>query len=71
MVFRSFEYCSLHYLNQWIIYDSQYCKAFKSGRIAEKPVALTKFKNFIEYLGIFHEAGTKENGYQDSNRCRI
>lgn len=37
----TFEYCSLHYLNQWLTYDMGYCQALATGNKNEK---LTTFK---------------------------
>ena len=36
MTTQTFEYCSLHYLNQWLTYDRGYCQALSSSDEARK-----------------------------------
>ncbi|MBN2865303.1 MAG: hypothetical protein JXK16_04790 [Thiotrichales bacterium] len=36
MATQTFEYCSLHYLNQWLTYDKGFCHAFSNGSIEQK-----------------------------------
>jgi len=31
MTIQTFEYCSLHYLNQWLAYDRNYCQTLSTG----------------------------------------
>ncbi|MER2528770.1 MAG: hypothetical protein ABTR07_12645, partial [Candidatus Competibacter denitrificans] len=45
-VITSFEYCSLHYLNQWLSYDMGYCQALTNGNKEEKLIALKKAGGF-------------------------
>jgi len=40
MASQTFEYCSLHYLNQWLTYDRGYCQALYNGNKEEKLSAL-------------------------------
>lgn len=42
MAAKTFEYCSLHYLNLWLTYDRGYCEALANGNRSEK---LTTLKN--------------------------
>lgn len=46
MATRTFEFCSLHYLNQWILRDSGYCEALANGSEDEKLNALYKAAAF-------------------------
>lgn len=46
MPVRSYEYCSLHYLNLWFMQDSICCKPFKNGSHDEKLEALQKAAAF-------------------------
>lgn len=36
MAIQTFEYCSLHYLNQWLTYDRGYCESLSNGSTEEK-----------------------------------
>lgn len=36
MATQTFEYCSLHYLNQWLTYDRGYCESLSNGSTEEK-----------------------------------
>lgn len=49
MAGKTFEYCSLHYLNQWFTYDMGYCKVFADGNENEK---LTALKNAGGFYGV-------------------
>jgi len=40
MATKTFEYCSLEYLNQWFINDMGYCQALANGNKSEKLAAL-------------------------------
>lgn len=42
MATKTFEYCSLYYLNQWLTFDMGYCRALSNGNKSEK---LTTLKN--------------------------
>lgn len=43
---QTFEYCSLHYLNQWLSYDRNYCIALSGVNNKEKLSALKKAGGF-------------------------
>ena len=43
---KTFEYCSLHYLNQWLTYDMGYCQALANGNNNEKLTALKNAGGF-------------------------
>jgi len=36
MAIQTFEYCSLQYLNQWLMYDRDYCETLSTGDIEDK-----------------------------------
>jgi len=46
MAIKTFEYCSLHYLNQWLTYDMGYCQALANGNKSEKLTALKNAGGF-------------------------
>ena len=46
MADQTFEYCSLHYLNQWLKYDRVYCQFISDGDKAEKLSALKSAGGF-------------------------
>jgi hypothetical protein len=46
MAIPTFEYCSLHYLNQWLAYDRGYCQALSSGSQETKLSALKSAGGF-------------------------
>lgn len=46
MATNTFEYCSLHYLNQWLTYDINYCQALANGNKNEKLTALKNAGGF-------------------------
>ena len=48
MTLHTFEYCSLHYLNQWLTHDKDYCKALSTGSNEEKLSALKKAGGFYK-----------------------
>jgi len=43
---KTFEYCSLLYLNQWLMYDMGYCEALSNGNRSEKLKALKNAGGF-------------------------
>ena len=46
MAIQTFEYCSLHYLNQWLTYDQGYCQALSKGDEEKKLSALKSAGGF-------------------------
>jgi hypothetical protein len=46
MATQTFEYCSLHYLNQWLTYDRGYCQALSNGSEEKKLSALKSAGGF-------------------------
>jgi len=46
MAIQTFEYCSLHYLNQWLTYDRGYCQALSNGDQETKISALKSAGGF-------------------------
>lgn len=46
MAIPTFEYCSLHYLNQWLVYDRVYCQALSSRKQETKISALKSAAGF-------------------------
>lgn len=46
MAIQTFEYCSLHYLNQWLTYDRGYCQALSKGDNENKLTALKNAGGF-------------------------
>jgi hypothetical protein len=46
MATKTFEYCSLEYLNQWFTYDMGYCQALATGNRSEKLTALKSAGGF-------------------------
>jgi len=46
MAIQTLEYCSLHYLNQWLTYDRGYCEALLKGNTEEKLAALKSAGGF-------------------------
>jgi hypothetical protein len=48
MTLYTFEYCSLHYLNQWLTHDKDYCKVLSTGSNEEKLSVLKKAGSFYK-----------------------
>ena len=46
MPIQSFEYCSMHYLNQWILRDQRFCEALANGDRTKKLEALKEAAGF-------------------------
>ena len=46
MAIRTFEYCSLHYLNQWLTYDMWYCQVLSKDNKKNKLTALKNAGSF-------------------------
>ena len=46
MATKTFEYCSLHYLNQWLTCDMGYCQVLANGNKNEKLAALKNTGGF-------------------------
>ena len=44
--YKTFEYCSLHYLNQWLTYDRDYCLTLANGNESEKLATLKNAGGF-------------------------
>lgn len=61
---QSFEYCSLHYLNQWLLYDSAYCLALEGGNQKEKLSALKKAGGFYKVARNLPTAFDKKRGIE-------
>lgn len=43
---QSIEYCTLHYLNQWLLHDRIYCKVLENGSTSEKLAIVKKAAAF-------------------------
>ena len=56
MTIQSFEYCSLHYLNQWLTYDRGYCDALSNGTTETK---LNTLKNAGGFYRVSRNLPTK------------
>lgn len=50
----NFEYCSLHYLNQWIVYDKKYCETLLNGSEDNKLRILQKAAGFYKVARNLH-----------------
>jgi len=61
MATKTFEYCSLHYLNQWLTYDMGYCQALAIGNKSEK---LTALKN----AGVFYRVARNLHSEYDEKK---
>lgn len=48
MATKTFEYCSLDYLNQWLTYDMTYCHTLANGNKSEKLTALKNAGGFYK-----------------------
>jgi hypothetical protein len=46
LAIKTFEYCSLQYLNQWFAYDMGYCQALANDNRSEKLIALKNAGGF-------------------------
>ncbi len=59
---QTFEYCSLQYLNQWIIHDSRYCDALANGSKSTRLDALKDAAGFYKISRNLPKAGDTEKG---------
>ena len=50
MAIHTFEYCSLHYLNQWLEYDRRFYQALTKGNEKDKFNALNEAASFYLHL---------------------
>ncbi|MDD2776815.1 MAG: hypothetical protein PHU06_12745 [Gallionella sp.] len=50
----NFEFCSLHYLNQWIIKDSKYCEGLRNGNEDKKLTTLQDAAGFYKVARNLH-----------------
>lgn len=62
MAIQTFEYCSLHYLNQWLTYDMDYCQALANGNKSEKLTALKKAGGFYRVARNFPSEYDEKKG---------
>lgn len=46
MAIKTFEFCSLHYLNQWLTFDRKFCTAMSNGSDDDKLIAMKNAAGF-------------------------
>ncbi len=62
MLIKTFEYCSLHYLNQWLSYDMGYSQALEKGSRIEKLKALKNAGGFYRIARNLPSKYDEKNG---------
>lgn len=64
MAIQTFEYCSLHYLNQWLNFDRNFCKAFVSRDKTERLETLKKAGSLYRVARNLPRKYDLEKGYK-------
>jgi hypothetical protein len=64
MAIQTFEYCSLHYLNQWLTYDRGFCESLSRGSKKEKLGALKSAGGFYRVARNLPSEFDEKIGYE-------
>lgn len=68
MANKTFEYCSLHYLNQWLTYDMSYCQILTIGNKSENLTALKNAGVFYRIARNLPSEYDERKGLLDTNQ---